>query len=102
MRKLRHSTVQRKAWTLAQFFAFLTVRYQAHVHALTGHMLVQPIDEFNRPAKSEDGTPRIPPAEVEVDQPFVGWRSRWARTGSSCQLRGTTWSLRCGGVSVRG
>ncbi|MBL1120578.1 hypothetical protein JK364_51070 [Streptomyces sp. 110] len=33
-----------------------------------------PIDEFNRPAKSEYGTPRIPPAEAEVDQLFAGWR----------------------------
>ncbi|MEU8350612.1 hypothetical protein AB0C60_14195, partial [Streptomyces sp. NPDC048845] len=74
MKKLGHSTVQRKAWTLAQFFDFLIVRYQGDVHALTGHVLVQPIDEFNRPAKSEYGTPRIPPAEAEVDQLFAGWR----------------------------
>jgi hypothetical protein len=67
VKKLGHSTVQRKAWTLAQFFDFLIVRYQGDVHALTGHVLVQPIDEFNRPAKSEYGTPRIPPAGAEVD-----------------------------------
>ncbi|WP_232542879.1 tyrosine-type recombinase/integrase [Streptomyces sp. QHH-9511] len=74
VKKLGHGTVQRKAWTLAQFFDFLIVRYQGDVHALTGHVLVQPIDEFNRPAKSEYGTPRIPPAEAEVDQLFTGWR----------------------------
>ncbi len=73
-KKLAHSTVQRKAWTLAQFFEFLIVRYQGDVHALTGHVLVQPIDEFNRPAKSEYGTPRIPPTEADVDQLFAGWR----------------------------
>ncbi|WUN36231.1 hypothetical protein OHT20_00420 [Streptomyces caniferus] len=74
VRKLGHGTVQRKAWTLAQFFDFLIVRYQGDVHALTGHVLVQRIDDFNRPAKNEYGTPRIPPAEAEVDQLFAGWR----------------------------
>src|SRR5213080_2467308 len=59
---LAHSTVQRKAWTLADFFGFLLVRYQGDIHALTGHVLVQPIDEFNRPAKAEYGTPRVPPS----------------------------------------
>lgn len=37
-------------------------------------MLVQPIDEFNRPAKREYGTQRIPPSEVEVEQLFNGGR----------------------------
>ncbi|WP_245689478.1 hypothetical protein [Streptomyces chattanoogensis] len=74
VKRLAHSAVQSKAWTLAQFFDFLITRYQGDVHALTGHVLVQPIDEFNRPAKSEYGTPRIPPSEAEVDQLFAGWR----------------------------
>jgi len=66
-------TVQQKAWTLAQFFEFIIDRYQGDVHALTGHVLVQPIDEYNRPAKADYGTPRIPPAEDEVDRLFTGW-----------------------------
>ncbi|GAA2359787.1 tyrosine-type recombinase/integrase [Streptomyces violaceusniger] len=70
VRRLAHSTVQSKAWTLAQFFDFLITRYQGDI----GHVLVQPIDEFNRPAKSEYGTQRIPPSEAEVDQLFNGWR----------------------------
>jgi site-specific recombinase XerD len=74
VKRLAHSTVQSKAWTLAQFFDFLIARYQGDIHALTGHVLVQPIDEFNRPAKSEYGTQRIPPSEAEVDQLFIGWR----------------------------
>ncbi|MDO0909766.1 hypothetical protein QQM39_02475 [Streptomyces sp. DT2A-34] len=74
VKRLAHSTVQSKAWTLAQFFDFLIARHQGDVHALTGHVLVQPIDEYNRPAKSEYGTPRIPPSEGEVDQLFAGWR----------------------------
>ncbi|MFJ6251825.1 MULTISPECIES: hypothetical protein [unclassified Streptomyces] len=74
VKRLAHSTVQSKAWTLAQFFDFLTARYQDDIHTLTGHVLVQPIDEFNRPAKSEYGTQRIPPAEAEVEQLFNGGR----------------------------
>ncbi|MFF4316964.1 site-specific integrase [Streptomyces sp. NPDC001507] len=73
-KRLAHSTVQSRAWTLAQFFDFLIARYQGDIHALAGHVLVQPIDEFNRPAKSEYGTQRIPPSEAEVDQLFSGWR----------------------------
>ncbi|MER5319511.1 hypothetical protein [Streptosporangium roseum] len=68
------STVQRKAWTVAQFFDFLIIRYQGDVHALTGHVLCQPIDEFNRPAKADYGTPRIPPPSSEVEAMFTAWR----------------------------
>ncbi|WP_237292430.1 MULTISPECIES: hypothetical protein [Streptomyces] len=71
-RLLAHSTVQSKAWTLAQFFDLLIARYQGDIHALTGHVLVQPIDEFNRTAKSEYGTQRIPPSDGEVEQLFNG------------------------------
>lgn len=71
---LARSTVQRKAWTLASFYEFLLVRYQGDVHALTGHVLVQPIDEFNRPAKAEYGAPRVPPATADVEALFAGWR----------------------------
>lgn len=77
---LAHSTVQRKAWTLADFFGFLLVRYQGDIHALTGHVLVQPIDEFNRPAKAEYGAARVPPATAEVDRLFAGWREALPHT----------------------
>lgn len=68
------ATVQRKAWTLAQFFEFLIARYQGDIHVLTGHVLVQPIDEFNRPAKADFGAPRIPPSDEEVGRLFSPWR----------------------------
>lgn len=68
------TTVQGKAWTLAQFFDFLVVRYQGDIHALTGHVLTQPIDEFNRPAKANYSRPRIPPSEQEVETLFTTWR----------------------------
>ncbi|GAA2090602.1 hypothetical protein [Actinomadura alba] len=48
-------TVQAKAWNLAQFFDFLIIRYQGDIHALTGCVLEQPVDEYNRPAKADYG-----------------------------------------------
>lgn len=72
---LARSTVQRKAWTLAQFFEFLLARYQGDIHAMTGRVVVQPIDEFNRPAKADyGGAVRVPPSEDEVDLLFASWR----------------------------
>jgi site-specific recombinase XerD len=74
-RGLAGSTLSRKACYLAAFFDFLIARYQGDVHALTGHVLVQPIDEFNRPAGIDaSGKPRIPPREPEVEALFAGWR----------------------------
>lgn len=67
-------TVQSKAWSLAQFFEFLLVRYQGDVHALTGHVLVQPVDEFNRPAKASATSIRVPPVDEEVEALFGEWR----------------------------
>ena len=67
-------TVQSKAWTLSRFFDFLISRYQGDVHELTGVVLLQPIDEFNRLAKASYGVARVPPSEVEVETLFGGWR----------------------------
>jgi hypothetical protein len=66
--------VQHKAWALAQFFDFLIVRYQGDIHALTGSVLTQPVDEYNRSAKADYGTPRVPSAEDEVEALFTAWR----------------------------
>jgi site-specific recombinase XerD len=69
------STLARKAYVVAAFFDFLIVRYQGDIHALTGHVLIQPIDEFNRPASVIDrGSTRVPPREQEVEALFAGWR----------------------------
>jgi site-specific recombinase XerD len=73
-RRLARSTVVNRAGTLARFFDFLVARYQADIHALTGHVVEQPIDEFNRPAKAAYGEARVPPAETEVDELFAAWR----------------------------
>ena len=68
------TTVQGKAWTLAQFYDFLITRYQGDVHALTGHVLTQPIDEYNRPTKADFHAPHVPPPEQDVARLFNTWR----------------------------
>lgn len=69
------STIEAKAGTLARFFDFLVTRYQGDIHALTGYLVDQPIDEYNRPASSGHvGAGRIPPVEAEVDALFMAWR----------------------------
>lgn len=74
-RNLARSTVHSKAGTLARFFEFLIGRYQGEIHGLTGHLVVQPVDEFNRPAKADyGGSIRVPPTEDEVDALFRRWR----------------------------
>ncbi len=72
---LARSTVHGKAETIARFFDFLTTRYQGEIHQLTGHVVMQPVDEFNRPAKADyGGMIRVPPSGGEVDVLFSGWR----------------------------
>jgi len=68
------STLFGKASFLRQFFDFVVLRYQGDIHELTGHVVGQPIDEFNRPSKPYHDVPRVPPSEVEVDTLFAGWR----------------------------
>ena len=61
-RQLSIGTIAYRAALLSQFYEFLLVRYQGDVHAVTGHVLAQPIDEFNRPAKPDHGIGRVPPS----------------------------------------
>jgi site-specific recombinase XerD len=72
------STVQKKAWALGQFYEFVMARYQGDVHALAGVVVVQPIDEYNRPKKADYGMSRIPPTVEEVDRLFDAWRGSLA------------------------
>ncbi|MEZ5098036.1 MAG: hypothetical protein R2731_19320 [Nocardioides sp.] len=69
------STVRGKAGSIARFFDFLQVRYQGDIHALTGVVVDQPIDEFNRPAKTGYGAGRVPPPTEDVEALFTGWRA---------------------------
>ena len=68
------STVHQKAMRLARFFDFLISRHQGDIHTLTGVVVVQPIDEFNRPAKAHDLSTRVPPSVAEVSGLFDAWR----------------------------
>jgi integrase/recombinase XerC len=76
-RRLGHATSTRasKASTLAQFYDFMIARYQGDIHALTGWVVAQPIDEFNRPAQPWQARVRVPPSDAEIDTLFAGWRS---------------------------
>ena len=75
VRGLAKATIHGKAGTLARFFEFLTSRYQGEIHQHTGHVVTQPVDEFNRPSKADyDGVIRVPPSRVEVAAMFSGWR----------------------------
>ena len=73
-RRQQPNTVRGKAQALARFFDFLIYRYQGDIHALTGVVVTQPIDEFNRPAKSDYGAGRVPPPEEDVLTLFGRWR----------------------------
>lgn len=68
------ATVKDKAGAIARFYSFLVVRYQGDIHVLTGAVIGQPIDEFNRPAKADYGAGRVPPAEEEIEALFTAWR----------------------------
>lgn len=67
-------TVRDKAVSLARFYEFLVSRYQGDIHALTGVLVGQPIDEFNRPAKTLEGVGRVPPPTEDVERLFGLWR----------------------------
>lgn len=73
-RALGRQTIQQRAGSVARFFDFLMVRYQGDIHALTGCVVTQPVDEFNRPAKADYGTLRVPPPSADVAALFGQWR----------------------------
>ena len=68
------STRAGKAGTLAMFFEFMISRYQGDIHALTGFVVEQPIDEFNRQSGASLGKVRVPPSDTEVGELFAKWR----------------------------
>jgi hypothetical protein len=59
-----HSTVHKKALALGSFFDFLVARHQGDIRVLTGHVVGQVIDEFNRPASSDYGSAPVPPGAL--------------------------------------
>lgn len=67
-------TVQHKAASLGRFYDFLMTRYQGDIHALVGAVVVQPIDEWNKPSRADYGVARVPPEVAEVEALFAAWR----------------------------
>ncbi|MGI8311484.1 tyrosine-type recombinase/integrase [Saccharopolyspora hattusasensis] len=63
-----------RAQALTTFFAFLELRHQVEIHALTGRVVQCPIDEMNKPRGRKQAALRIPPTEAEVKTLFTGWR----------------------------
>lgn len=67
-----------RAQALTTYFAFVEVRHQARLHALTGRVVQCPLDEVNRPRGEKKARLRIPPTEAEVDRLFTGWAGELA------------------------
>lgn len=70
---LSRSTICEKAAVVARFYDFVIARYQGDIHALTGCVVEQPIDEYNRPKSVQNPSARVPPADVEVNALFTAW-----------------------------
>ncbi|MBJ7595994.1 MAG: tyrosine-type recombinase/integrase [Candidatus Dormibacteraeota bacterium] len=68
------STRAGKAGALARCYDFVIARYQDDILALTGVVVEQPIDEFNRQSGASLGKVRVPPSDAEVDGLFAKWR----------------------------
>lgn len=66
-------TIEGKASSIARFFDFMILRYQGDVHALTGVVVEQPVDEFNRPASTWQKKVRVPPGDADIETMFVQW-----------------------------
>jgi site-specific recombinase XerD len=89
-------TVEHKAGSVGRFFEFLVERYQGDIVALTGVVVAQVIDEFNRPGRSDYGAARVPPSEDEIDELFGAWRdwlpsARKYLPAARCYLAASLW-----------
>lgn len=75
-RRMGHAVSTRagKAGALALFYEFVVARYQGQIHRMTGVVVEQPIDEFNRQSGASLGKVRVPPSDAEVDGLFASWR----------------------------
>ncbi|GAA0270105.1 hypothetical protein GCM10010302_04590 [Streptomyces polychromogenes] len=98
------STVQGYAGAIARFYDFVVSRYQGDIHALTGCVVTQPIDEFNRPAKANHASVRVPPARAEVEELFGQWAAHLPSTrkylpAARDYLAASLW--RRGGLRIR-
>jgi len=60
---------------LALFYEFVISRYLGQIHRVTGVVVQQPIDEFNRQSGASLGKVRVPPSDAEVEELFTNWRN---------------------------
>jgi hypothetical protein len=65
-----------RAQALTTFFAFLELRHQVEIHAMTGRIVEWPIDEMNKPRGRKQAALRIPPTDAEIQALFTGWRQK--------------------------
>jgi site-specific recombinase XerD len=68
------STLNAKAFGISKFFRFLELRHRAEILALTGELVVCPVDEMNRPRGGGTLNIRIPPTDQEIARLFEGWK----------------------------
>lgn len=75
-RRSGHSVSTRagKAGSLAGFYEFVITRYEGTIRRVTGVLVEQPIDEFNRQSGASLGKIRVPPTDAEIEAFFTCWR----------------------------
>jgi hypothetical protein len=98
MRAAASGTRHARAGALVTYFAFLELRHQAELHALTGQVVTCPVDEMNRPRGRKDARLRIPPREGRGGAAVhrVG-----RRAGDVPQVRADSQELRRGAADGR-
>lgn len=69
----------RKANAISIYFTFLELRHRPDIHAATGHLVANPVDEMNRPRSGRDMAVRIPPAAADLERFFATWRDELAQ-----------------------
>jgi hypothetical protein len=66
-----------RAQTLTTFFAFLELRHQIEIQALTGRIVECPIDEMNKPRGRKQAALRISPIDAEIRPCSPGGARSW-------------------------
>jgi site-specific recombinase XerD len=67
-----------RAQAITTYFAYLELRHQVEIHAMTGRALACPLDDMNRPRGSKAAKLRIPPVATDVAALFAGWSTGMA------------------------
>lgn len=73
-REMAGGTKVRKANAISIYFMFLELRHRPDIHASTGFLVANPVDEMNRPRAGRDLGGRIPPPAADLERFFADWR----------------------------